>query len=252
MKSALSLLLSPPVLLFSAMLILVIACWRKQQRTLLWLSFGLATAFYVANTPVTVNLFAWSVGLRAAPECGSPIANATVVVLTGGASGSARNARELWRLDQATFRRLVFAVEIARRAPHSELLISGGAEVGLTTEARIAEQFVLQLGWSAARLRIEDTSFDTYTSARDVAPMLDRARPLVLVTSDLHMRRAAYIFGKAAMHPIACPVPDPDALIFPDSLLPHPGSMHKFSQAWKEILGLIVYALRESPVNGTG
>ncbi len=252
MMSALSLLLNPPVLLFAGLLILVIASWRKRQRLLLVLSASLATAFYIANAPATVNLLAWSVALRAAPECSGNISDATVVVLTGGASGSARKPQELWRLDQATFRRLVFATELAGRAQGSELVISGGAEVGLTTEARIAEQFVRRLGWPADRLRIEDTSLDTYTSARDVAPMLDRSRLLVLVTSDLHMRRAAYVYRKAGMNPIACPVPDPDALVFPDSLLPNPGSMNKFSQTWKEVLGLIVYALRESPVNAAG
>ncbi|MEO6186613.1 MAG: YdcF family protein [Steroidobacteraceae bacterium] len=181
--------------------------------------------------------------------CEKPPADATVVILTGGATGSARSAREVWRLDQETFRRIGYGLELARRAPGAEVLVSGGAEVGLTNEARIAEQLVMQMGWPASRLRIEDASRDTYTSARDVAPMLRAGAPLVLVTSSLHLRRAAYVYRKSGMRPLPCGVPPLDALILPDSLIPSGEAFAHSSQALKEILGLWVYKLRAAPLD---
>jgi uncharacterized SAM-binding protein YcdF (DUF218 family) len=248
----LTLLLSPAPLLLAAMLVLALVAWRKRQRTLAGLAALLAAAFYLATTPLPVHLFsrAWSV-----PDSGlclSPPPDATVVVLTGGATGSARSPAELWRLDQATFRRLVHALALARSAPRSELLISGGAETGLTNEARIAEQLILQMGWPTGRLRLEETSSDTYTSARDVRPMLQAGRPLMLVTSSLHMRRAAFIYRKAGLQPDTCSVPDPEALMVPDSLVPHAATLARFSQAWKEVLGLAVYSMRSAPGDEPG
>ncbi len=245
----LTLLLSPATLLFAGLLLLAWWLRRSGQRTPGNLVAALCIAYYLAAAPATPTIFErlWSMPVAAA--CTRPPEGATVLILTGGATGSAKSSGEVWRLDQETFRRIDYGLEVARRTPRAEVLVSGGAEVGLTNEARIAEQLVLRMGWPADRLRIEDTSRDTFTSARDVAPMLKPDAPLVLVTSSLHLRRASYVYHKAGMRPLACGVPELDALIFPDSLIPSAGAFARSSQVWKEILGLIVYAMRKAPVD---
>lgn len=245
----LTLLLSPATLLFVGLLLLAWWLRRSRQRALCLFAAGICMAYYIAAAPVTGTVFGriWATANDAA--CSRPPAGSTVVILTGGATGSARSASEVWRLDQETSRRIAYGLDVAARTPGAEVLVSGGAEVGLTNEARIAEQLVLRMGWPADRLRIEDTSRDTYTSARDVAPMLRFGAPLVLVTSSLHMRRAAYAYRKAGLRPLACGVPELDALILPDSLIPSAGSFARSSQALKEVLGLIVYSLRKAPVH---
>jgi uncharacterized SAM-binding protein YcdF (DUF218 family) len=245
----LTLLLSPATLLFAGLLLLAWWLRRSRQRALFVFATGICLAYYVAAAPATGTVFGRIWATATDMVCEQPPAGATVVILTGGATGSARSASEVWRLDQETSRRIAYGLDLAARAPGAEVLVSGGAEVGLTNEARISEQLVLRMGWPAGRLRIEDTSRDTYTSARDVAPMLRPGAPLVLVTSSLHMRRAAYAYRKAGMRPLACGVPELDALILPDSLIPSAGSFARSSQALKEVLGLIVYSLRKAPVH---
>jgi len=245
----LTLLLSPAALLFAGLLLLFWCLRRAGQRALGWFAATLCVAYYIASAPASPTIFGRIWAMPVEPACERPPAGATVVILTGGATGSARSASEVWRLDQETFRRIDYGLQLARRTADAEVLVSGGAEVGLSNEARIAEQLVLRMGWPAARLRIEDTSRDTYTSARDVAPMLQPGRSLVLVTSSLHLRRATYAYRKAGLNPIACGVPELDALILPDSLIPSAGSFARSSQIWKEILGLAVYRLRKAPAD---
>jgi len=245
----LTLLLSPAALLFAGLLLLAWWLFRSGQRASGRLALVLCILYYLAAAPASPTLFGRMWAMPVAPGCANPPEGATVVILTGGATGSARSAQEVWRLDQETFRRIDFGLEIARRTPRADVLVSGGAEVGLSNEARIAEQLVLRMGWPAGRLRVEDTSRDTFTSARDVAPMLGPDAPFVLVTSSLHLRRAEYAYGKAGLKPLACAVPELDALIFPDSLIPAAGAFARSSQVWKEILGLVVYWFRKAPAN---
>ena len=252
MLSVLSLLLTPSVLLLAGIAALALFARWRGQKGLFRAGMVLAAFYYAATAPIIVDSLARVVAVRTDPACARTVANATVVVLTGGASGSARSADEIWRLDEETFRRLVFALELAGRQAGSDLLISGGAETGMTNEARMAEQFVRRQGWPEERLRVEEASTDTYTSAGQVARMVEADRPLLLVTSDLHMRRAAYVYRKAGMNPVLCGVPDPDALVLPDSVLPRASALVKFSQACKELLGLLVYAIRNPPTHVAG
>ncbi|MEP7311020.1 MAG: YdcF family protein [Pseudomonadota bacterium] len=242
------LLLTPVVVLFVGLLLLAVLTTAQRLKWTSRLAWILAALLYLSTAPLPVNLVAKAIAISPSADCASAWPDSIFIVLTGGASGSARRSDEIWRLDLPTFRRLVRATELARGSAGSRLLISGGAEVGLTNEGRMAQEFVLRLGWPADRLAIEDRSTDTITSAAEVASMLGAdptASKLILVTSSLHMRRAAFAYRQAGVNVLACPVDDPDSgLIFPDSLVPQAAPLQKLSQAWKEVIGLIVYAIR--------
>ena len=243
------LLFTPVVVLFLGSLLLAVLATVKRLGWMSYLAWCLTALLYLSTAPLTVNLVAKAIEIAPSADCARSWPDSTFIVLTGGASGSARRSDEIWRLNLPSFRRIVRATQMASGSMRSRLLISGGAEAGLTNEARIAQEFALRLGWPAERLAIEERSTDTLSSAVEVAAMLG-AQPTVgkqvLVTSSLHMRRASLAYRKAGVIVLACPVDDPDlGLIFPDSLVPQAAPLQKLSQAWKEVLGLIVYAFRD-------
>jgi uncharacterized SAM-binding protein YcdF (DUF218 family) len=242
----LRLLISPSFFLFSSLLVLAALLWFRKERLPAVLATVLCCVFYVFCAPLPAYVVARLLAVAPAAECRAPGNAQSYVILVGGATGSARSANELHRLERATFQRLVYGLQLASASPDSAVLISGGAEVGLTNEARIAEQFALRFGWPAARLGVEEMSTDTWTSAVEVAQRLPRSMRPVLVTSASHMRRAKLAYRKSGLDVIACPVPDPEALIVPDSLIPQGGALGRSSQLLKEILGLVTYSMRSS------
>jgi uncharacterized SAM-binding protein YcdF (DUF218 family) len=240
----LRLLISPAFLIFAGLALLPVLLWWRRERGLAALAALLCSVFYLFTAPLPSFLVARVLQVSPAAECSHPANDARLVILTGGATGSARSADEVYRLERATFQRVVHGLQLAAASPDATVLISGGAEAGLTNEARIAERLALQLGWPAARLQIEETSIDTLTSGTEVARLLPAGTRPVLVTSTWHMRRALAAYRAADLDAIPCPVPEPDALIFPDSLVPQGGTLGKSSQFFKEVAGLLVYRMK--------
>lgn len=248
----LRLLISPSFFLFAGLLMLAALLWVRKDRLPAVLAIALCCAFYAFCAPLPTYVVSRLLAVEPAAECRHPAAAEQYVILVGGATGSARSADELHRLERATFQRLVYGLQLASASSASTVLISGGAEVGLTNEARIAEQFALRFGWPAARLGVEEASTDTWTSAVEVAQRLPRTARPVLVTSASHMRRAKLAYRKSGLDVIACPVPDPEALIVPDSLIPQGGTLGRSSQLLKEILGLVTYSMRSGAGTTSG
>jgi uncharacterized SAM-binding protein YcdF (DUF218 family) len=61
-------------------------------------------------------------------------------------------------------------------------------------EADVMREYLLRLGVADGDIVLERHSITTYTQALNVAPMLDRTSPVVLVTMPSHMPRASALF----------------------------------------------------------
>lgn len=91
---------------------------------------------------------------------------------------------------------------LAHRAP--VILLSGGKGEALEMRSQL-----LALDMLPSRILLEDRSRDTHENAVDSAPILHQlgARSILLVTSSLHMRRAAACFRKLGFNVTAAPSP---------------------------------------------
>ena len=242
------LIFTPVALIVFGIAVLALLAAYRRDRIVAGTAWVLFFVAYLASTaaPVGALMRLWQV--PQAPACNESHPGSTYVVLTGGASGAARQSTDIALLNQPTFRRTITAIDFAARSPGSRLLISGGAEVGLVNEAQIAREFALRLGWPAERLSIEERSFDTYTSAREVVGILQRehaAPPVLLITSASHMRRARQAYQSAGVDVLPCSTDYVDLHpIFPDSLLPTATALEKAGESWKEVAGFVVYAMR--------
>jgi uncharacterized SAM-binding protein YcdF (DUF218 family) len=106
---------------------------------------------------------------------------------------------------------------------------------------------LVQLGVPATRILTESTSLNTRDQAILVRPMLDRleAQQVVLVTSQVHMRRSLGAFRAAGITAIPAVAEDrgPD-LSWPLWILPSGSGLQTSAMAAHEGAGLVYYALR--------
>jgi uncharacterized SAM-binding protein YcdF (DUF218 family) len=242
------LIFSPIFLLLAGLAVLAILAGRRGDRVTARSAWVLLIVGYLnsANMIVGATVGAWSV--PSPPECQQSHPGATYVVLTGGASLVATEPRDVAMLSQATLRRVIAGIDMAAASPDSRLLISGGGIYVPIKEAIVARELALRLGWPAERLSIETASTDTFSSAMEVAELLRAetfGRPIVLVTSAIHMRRALFSYRNAQIDVIGCSTDamDPVGGFIP-GVIPTVGSLQRASDLWKEIAGLLVYKLR--------
>lgn len=114
--------------------------------------------------------------------------------------------------DAATLRRADAATTLALARPEAAVIASGGGPLPSEPQHAIASarplgpeaghiaRILRDGGVEASRIHVEDESMDTignavFTAARFLAGL--RPRPLLLVTSPFHSRRACWAFGRA-------------------------------------------------------
>jgi uncharacterized SAM-binding protein YcdF (DUF218 family) len=175
-----------------------------------WAWFALAAAVLVlvmGSTPAVSRLL--QSGLEGQPQAQSARAYAradAIVVLGGGELLDEVDASDC-KSPRATGTRLCFGRSLyqARRAPI--ILLSGGDGEAAQMAADLAQQ-----GMPRADMLTENRSHDTYENALYSARILRQigARRILLVTSAIHMRRAAACFRKQGIEVIQAPAPLPD------------------------------------------
>lgn len=238
--------LSPISLLLGAPLVWVVVRSRLNR----W-GHGLLTGLFAAglffSTPLAANLqLGWLE--RPVPAdsllC-SEFLNQDIVLLTAGFSRKAVDVHDHAALSQDSLRRVLAAVQLQREHPASRLLIVGGGQQDIA-ESTVAASLAGQLGIPASRIAVETRSRSTWENAQEAShwhPPL--SQPISLVTSAIHMRRAAAAF-KA--HGIAvCPQVSDRRYVPSDSLgalWPQASAITKTETVWHEWLGSMVYAWR--------
>ena len=128
----------------------------------------------------------------------------TIVVLGGGIEAEGAYGR--WGDLNHASDRLVSAAELwhAKKAP--KIVVSGGSTQGPVSEASRMADLLQRMGVPATAIRLEEKSLNTEGNAREVAALVDTGSPhILLVTSSLHMRRAAALFSAQGFRVTAAP-----------------------------------------------
>lgn len=137
--------------------------------------------------------------LVVAPELGP---RRFVVVLSGG-------IRSTGHLNATTRARVHLAVSLLREGRGEILVMSGGPRRrGRPSAAPAMRDLAIALGVGHERILVEEQSSCTAENARAVAALLAAGpRDVLLVTSALHMRRAALCFARQGFRVGPVPVP---------------------------------------------
>src|SRR5262245_13358418 len=181
---------------------------------LLWFSRR-QRAGKVVVTSGLVLLFVLSYGTLSGPflqslEYSTPapepaaLAQAKWVVVLGGGSSPNTALPVTSRANGTTLARLVEGIRLQREIPGSRLLLSGAAVLNSGSDAHSMAAIAVALGVPQASIVLEDQSADTETQAINVGRIV-KEEPFVIVTSAYHMPRAAGLFTKAGLRPIAAP-----------------------------------------------
>ena len=181
-------------------------------------------------------------------EAELPMADA-VVVLGGGSQYGWLNRPNVRPEDLESSRLAAGArVWLAGRAP--VVVLTGGGLRGISEARRIATA-IGRFGVPDSALLLEERSRDTRGNAQFTAALLQPrgARTILLVTSSLHMPRAALLFREAGFHVIPVPVPERSQNpAWHDQWRPSRQALWRSGRAMKEFAALAVAHLQNRNV----
>jgi uncharacterized SAM-binding protein YcdF (DUF218 family) len=146
--------------------------------------------------------------------------------------------------------RIAETARVARLVPDAWIISSGGLP-GLRPReqpsAVVMRDTLMQLGVPASRILLESESENTHDEAVLVAPMLTARQidRVILVTSDVHMRRSIGTFHAAGIEAIPAIAQEPAWVpSWRGWLLPSPLGLETSSGVAHEIAGFAGYAVR--------
>lgn len=226
------------LLLIALGLLLLAFRWRRLALTLLgfvWLWL------LVWSLPVA------SGALRMALEAEYPIRpvaslpTAPAIVILGGAMKTPTQKQPLPGLADSSDR-VWHAARLYHTGKAPLLLLSGGSDPALSTmsEARAMQSFLRDLGVPAKAVLLEEESRTTRENAACAAAILKQRgiNRVLLVTSALHMQRAAGHFAAAGIEVIPAATDyESGALADWQRWLPDAGALAQSGQAMKEWIG---------------
>lgn len=253
-----------PLLVYPAgltcMLLLAALLLRRRPRVAWTLAALALVILWLSSTRLVAFPLVRSLEQRYLPPATYPSVDTAVVL--GGATRFAGAPRTVTEVNEAGDR-LIHAAWLYRNGYARRLLLTGGGiawrrPAGVPSEAQGMADLLQMLGVPETAVVLEPDSRNTYENAVYTAAILppETAGPILLVTSAMHMPRAVRLYEQQGYEVIPAPTdflvtdaewafmrnaPLPDQLI---NLFPSPVSLSFTTEALREYLGLLVYALR--------
>ena len=207
----------------------------------------LCTANSGLSTPLIVNpLVHWLEGAPPAPEALRPHYD-VAIVLTGVVHRHRQGHIEF----NEHVERILEGISLVKRGVADKLLIvgrSGDLFERSWSEARELRTFALEFGLRDEQVLVEERSRNTYENAVKAAEIIraGQYRDLVLITSALHMYRAAAAFHKQGLFPALYPVDFQSSRgkVRLSDLFPSAGTLTTTTDVIHELVGVVMYRLQ--------
>jgi uncharacterized SAM-binding protein YcdF (DUF218 family) len=239
-------LVYPVSLLFVGLLVILVFYRHHYAR---WGLACLLLLFYSLSTPIIVlPLVRWLEGPRPGPEA-LRLHYDVAIVLTGMVN--LRGSRAGHIEFNESVERILEGISLVKRGTADKLFIVGGSGNPFdrsASEARVLRTFALEFGLHDAQVLTEEFSRNTYENAVKAAEIV-RAAPyqdLVLITTAMHMRRAAAAFHKQGLFPDLYPVDFQSSRgsITPLSCIPSARTLDLMTAIIHELVGFATYRLQ--------
>jgi len=190
------------------------------------------------------------IGGTGAIRSASEVGNARTIVLLGTGVvtvGPARDAIDLPSVGTAS--NIAEAARLYRLLDRPRIIASGGMPPGGSgerPEAEIIRPYLMRLGVAESDIALEPSSINTIEQARNVAAMLPRGTPVVLVTVPTHMMRAAGLFRHQGLTVIPAISDSAEARVrtWAAPILPNRYALRGSELALYEVLALAYYWAR--------
>lgn len=198
---------------------------------LLWIAIN-----YLLLTGYGANLL---VSMIALPAESSQCTSEFGILLPSGMSRSTADNADYGAMTLETLNRVHAARRWLEKNQNSRLIISGNTA---NHEVSILKNYLSQLGVSSIRIVIENQSNTTYNSALNSKHLLNINAPVVLITSQIHMRRAKMTFESEGY--TVCPLVSHNQYIKVKgikALLPDAQAIIKTEKVMHELVGIMWY-----------
>ena len=169
--------------------------------------------------------------------------NKMQVMVLGGGSVYDTDISPQDRLTSGSLARLNEGIRLFHTLDKPLLVFSGYSSKNGVTQAAITKEAAISLGIPEKQIFILEDPSTTEEEAEAYKKVLsEKSNDLILVTSDIHMPRAMYLFRKAGLNPVAAPS---DHILRKDKSIgsywwsSHRNNFDKFSAAMHEYIGLV-------------
>lgn len=169
--------------------------------------------------------------------------NKMPVMVLGGGSVYDTDISPQDRLTSGSLARLNEGIRLFHTLDKPLLVFSGYSSKNGVTQAAITKEAAISLGIPEKQIFILEYPSTTEEEAEAYKKVLsEKSNDLILVTSDIHMPRAMYLFRKAGLNPVAAPS---DHILRKDKSIgsywwhSHRNNFDKFSAAMHEYIGLV-------------
>ena len=237
----------------TALLLSAVWLWRRPQssvaRRFLIMVAVLYTLASVYEVPRAIGRIL-TLGYHRFARADAPTGTTAVVVLGGGVEWVGGWDSSLAVLNPASAARVLETWRLFRLVNPSWIISSGG--VGEPTERSepsgiTMRDELVRLGVPESRIKLESSSRDTHDEAVLVTNLLRSldVQNLIVVTSDIHMRRSVGALRAQGWNPIPAIAPDPRAgLRGRQRWLPHHHGLSFSAEVVHELAGIPYYWAR--------
>lgn len=220
----------------------VAIAWRRLPRVWRWAGVALLVLLVFLMTPFGAGLLQESLVRRVPPPsaCTAPLPT-TIVLLAGGATGTARTPADFDTASLTSLDRTFAAVDLWKRMPGAHLVIAGGGRP--VPEAMLLAALVEQMGVPPAAITTETRSRTTWENAGNVAALAPALpRRVWLVTAPMHMPRSLLAFRAFGFAPCAYAAgPRPARGWRFDDFIPQARGLQRAEYALHEWAGIAEY-----------
>ena len=215
--------------------------WKRSLASR-WLCLAALFFSVIFSSSAGARALVWALENRYPDNGIESLPRAQAIVVLGGAyhaPGNSVNPTD----------RLLYALQLYRAGRAPIVMCAGGGVPGQVVEAELMSRLLQKWGVPPAAILTEGRSLSTRENALFSSPVLKARgiRQILLVTSALHMPRAAAVFRKVGFEVIPAPTDfrkpwEPGGRLF--GWLPNAYDLTWSDQALREWGGLLAYRLR--------
>jgi uncharacterized SAM-binding protein YcdF (DUF218 family) len=246
LKHIVAALITPLTLGLAVFVVAALFRLIKRGRIALWLAVVGATVSYVGALKPVGDALLGPLERQYPPIADDQLPDSVSAIVVLGSGYSPRgNVPVTGALAEDGLVRIVEGVRLTRHFQSAQLIVSGGAPIGLTPSALGYAILAHELGVPDPSIVVLDKARDTDEEAHSISKLLGGI-PFVLVTSAYHMPRAMRLIGRLGARAIPVPTGQQtgtESANYLSWLLPSSVGLERTERALHEYLGLAAISL---------
>jgi uncharacterized SAM-binding protein YcdF (DUF218 family) len=208
MREFLSLIINPIPVLYLLLLTALVFFVFKRKRTTKAFLLAAGIWFLIISTPFLPKIFVRSlesIYTQLSDSSIKSLPDSCDIIVLGSDNTDDKTLTPNNQLSLIAMSRLAEGIRIHRIIPGSRLILSGYGRRSKLSHALVLYRTAVVLGVDPATMAIQSTPSNTRKEAETYKKNFGSNKPLILVTSAIHMPRAVMNFRKAGINPIAAP-----------------------------------------------